>query len=310
MDISIVITTRNRLKDLRACISSVILSDLKGIDWELVVVDDASTDDTQRMEMQEFGPIQGSVIHNDRQQMMVKSRNVGARAARGNYVLFIDDDNYVPPDMVKRLLTFAKNNPSYGIVGPSMYYADTQEKYLDYQKISFITGKTSGHIDPGAQEICQSDGVPNAFLIRKEVFEKCGYFDEKLIQTFTEPDFAFMIKAGNYKCGMLKTASIYHKTSKCSNFTLRALGGEFSQKAYCLMRNRTVLVCRYAKTWQKLIYLSVFSWVWPAIYSLLVLRSRRFDIIRLYWRGFFDGMFYVFSSRLRNSIVGTSMGNR
>lgn len=300
MKLSIVITTRNRIDDLLNCVTSIKISKFFNDDWELIVVDDNSTDGTQKMKIEDLKMKNGFIVHNKTQQMMVRSRNIGINNSTGEYVLFIDDDNIIDGNMIVTLIDFADNNKNYGMIGPSMYYSKNKEKYLDFQKISLSTGKTDGIIDNSDLTICDSDGIPNVFLIRREVFEKCGLFDESLIQTFTEPDFAFNIKRRGYKCGIVKNAKTYHNAS--DNLSSRSLGGKFKQKAYCLMRNRSVIVARYGKFYHKIIYIIFFSWFWPLLYSLLVLRDKRTDLIKLYWLGFKDGFIYFFTGSLNNSL--------
>jgi len=302
MELSIIITTLNRKSDLINCINSIKQSNFKGVlSWELIVVDDCSNDGTELLTPKDLQLDNCKIIHNKKQQMMVKARNIGAKNADGKYLLYIDDDNVIEPDMISILVNFANTHSEYGIIGPSLY-DNNAKKYLDYQRVNFFTGRTHGYIeDNETNEICDSDGVPNVFFIRQEVFKKCGYFDESIIQTYTEPDLAFTAKKFGYKCGLVKKAKTYHNLD-LTEFTSRNLGGYFSQKAYCLMRNRTVMVVRYGKWYQKLIYILVFAWIWPLIYSVLVLRENRWDLVKLYWLGYLDGVRYFLTGKLKNSL--------
>jgi len=302
MILSIIITTRNRLNTLLSCTTSIKNSIIdKKITWELIIVDDCSSDGTELLTTNDLQLNNCTIIHNNEQQMMVKSRNIGAKNATGKYILYIDDDNIIAPDMISTLVNFANSHEEYGIIGPAMYRSNSK-KYMDYQRISLIIGKTRGYIDNTANAVCESDGIPNVFFIRREVFEKCGYFDETIIQTYTEPDLAFTAKKFGYKCGIVKKAKTYHEVGSTENYTSRSLGGQFSQKAYCLMRNRTVMVARYGKWYQKLIYIVLFAWIWPLIYSMLILRENRWDLVKLYWLGYLDGVRYFFTGELKNSL--------
>ena len=302
MDLSIVITTRNRKKDLFECINSIKKSDFKGIEYELIIVDDASDDGTEKITDEDIGLSNVKIIHNEKQQMMVRSRNIGAKNSVGEYVLFIDDDNIVDKDMIFNLVSFAKNNPEFGMIGPSMYYFESKEKYMDYQKISLLTGKTSYFIGNEEKDYFESDGIPNVFMITREAFEKCGYFDERLIQTYTEPDFAQMIARKGFKCCIVPKAKTYHKIKKEDDLKPISMGGKFKQKAYCLMRNRTVYISRYGKPLEKIIYIICFSWVWPVAYSFFALKNGRFDLVRLYFKGFYDGIKYFFTGKLKDRV--------
>lgn len=297
LKLSIVITTKNRKNDLMECLDSISKSSYN--DYEIIVVDDVSVDGTQMLCDEDFDWGKIRIYHQTSPLMMVKARNLGAQKTTGKYILFIDDDNIIDRKMVEHLVEAADSNPGYGILGPSMFYLDAKEKYLDYQKFNFYSGRTRGVVDHSNKKIIDSDGVPNVFLIKREVFERFGHFDDKLIQTFTEPDFAFAIRK-SYKCGIVKDAITYHKISKSKN--ARSFGGMFSQKAYCLMRNRSVLVARYGTWLQKFVYLICFSWFWPLAYSILMLRERQFRLIKLYAHGFKDGMIYFFTKKFVNSL--------
>ena len=303
--LSIVITTLNRFKDLKRCLESVSRSNYD--DFEVIIVDDASTDETQDLTAEKVYEIMDGrenrrviVVHNACNLKMVRSRNIGAKSSRGEYVLFIDDDNIVDSRMLSVLVTFADRNPDCGIVGPSMHYWSNKKRYLDYQRISLLTGKTNGCIDNTAAPACDSDGVPNVFMIRRNVFEKAGYFDEALIQTFTEPDFSFNAAKYGYRSVIVKDAITYHDIPY--DFSPRTLGGEFKSKAYCTIRNRVLIVARYGRWYHKLTYGLIFSWFWALLYSALVLRYGRLDLVRLYWYGWRDGVVYLVTGRLINSL--------
>jgi len=301
MDLSIVITTRNRKQYLLDCVESIKNSDIGEFDWEIIIVDDSSSDGTEKISENDLGIKNFKIIRNEKQLMMVRSRNLGAKESLGNYILFIDDDNVIDPSMIRVLLDFMKSNSKCGISGPSMYYFDSRKKYLDYQKISLFTGHTKGFVDGEDTEFYYSDGIPNVFLIKKEVFEKCGYFDETIIQTFTEPDFAKMVENYGYGCCIVPKAKTYHKIKK-EGFDPMGKNQQFSQKAYCSMRNRTVYIARYGNIVQKFVYLFFFSWFWPLAYSFFSFKNGRMDLVKLYWKGFFDGILYFFTGRLKNSL--------
>ena len=287
------------------CIKSINSSSYK--DKELIIIDDNSADATKALTgarvkkaAKNFSAVR--IVHNSQNLKMVKSRNLGARLARNKYVLFIDDDNVIGRDMIRVLVEFADANTAYGIIGPSMYYGNGR-LYMNYQTINFYTGKTRGTaLKNPEKDHYDTAGVPNVFMIRNEVFGKSGYFDEQLVQTFTEPDFSLKAAKYGFKSCMLPAAKTIHKVQEEDNFTPRGLGGQFRQKAYCLMRNRTLIIARYGAWHQKLIYGIFFSWFWPLVYSALMLKFMRFDLMKLYWTGFKDGIVYLLTGKLKNSL--------
>lgn len=300
MKLSVVIVTKNRKAALLRCVESV--HEAFVADSELIVVDDHSDDGTERLRASDLGFPACAIFHSPAPLMMVRARNEGARRARGKCVLFIDDDNVVDPRMIELLVAAADAHPEYGILGPSMHYLDDGSKYMDYQRISLTTGKTFGRIDSSNRALCDSDGIPNVFLVRSEVFEQCGYFDEDLVQTFTEPDFAFTARRTGWRCAIVPAAKTFHDVHRADRLTPRSQGGMFVQKAYCLMRNRCVIVGRYGRWYQKAAFTFLFSWLWPLVYSATMLRHGRLDLIRLYWAGWRDGVRFLLTGRLVNSL--------
>lgn len=298
MKLSIVVTTRNRKEDLLNCLDSILKSTFK--DFELIIIDDNSTDGTQDLKKADLDFKNIKIIHSQKQLMMVGARNLGARQAQARYILFVDDDNIFTEEAIKRLVCCADKHPHFGIIGTPIYFYSDRKKRFSRQRFNLLTGMTETAVKSD-KDLVESDGAPNVFLIKKEVFGQCGYFDSNLIQTFTEPDFVFKAKGYGYKCGICQKATVYHDIKE-ESWVLRSLGSIFYQKAYCLMRNRTVLVKRYGKFWQRIIYLVFFSWLWPFLYSLVALRYKRFGLIKLYWYGFKDGVVYLLTGKLKNSL--------
>lgn len=297
MKLSIVITTRNRYSDLISCLNSIESSKNLDFDFEVIVVDDASTDETLYLSKDKFSFKKFYLIRNPIQSMMVRTRNKGARLAAGELVLFIDDDNVLDSEMIHKLVAFANVNPNHGIIGPKMCYFPSKKAYLSYQKINFFTGKTIGKIVHSGSENIESDGVPNVFMVRKKTLEECNYFDESIVQTYTEPDLAFAARLKGYKCGIVNDALTFHRNPE-KRSSAHLGGNQFYQKAFFLIRNRTVMVAKYGNWYHQFIYFLLFSWVWPIAYSLSVLKEKRFDLMKLYWLGYFAGMKFFFSRKL------------
>jgi glycosyltransferase involved in cell wall biosynthesis len=100
MTISLIICTRNRAEPLRRCLAAVAAIVHDG-DWELVIVDNGSTDATPAViggfaEAQDFRV----VLVSQPLPGLSNARNAGVAAARGSLVLFTDDDCYVAPDLL------------------------------------------------------------------------------------------------------------------------------------------------------------------------------------------------------------------
>lgn len=298
--LTIVIPTRNRFDALMRCLESIANSTL--LPEEVIIIDDQSSDETAQLTSNSVPKLALKILRPVSQLMMAGARNAGARAASGKLILFIDDDNVIDKHMVEQLVTAAKKNPTYGHLGPVMYTLATRQVQTAYQKFSFVTGYTYGPAVIPPNSLVASDGIPNVFMVRRTVFDQCGYFDSDLLATYSEIDLDLRARRAGWKCGIVTAAKTYHDNHPHRRLIPRTMGGgTFPQKSYCMIRNRMVMVRRFGRWWEQVIFLVVFSWFWPLFYSLLMLRHRRFDLVRLYWLGWRDGVRFFITGRLTNS---------
>jgi glycosyltransferase involved in cell wall biosynthesis len=114
MDVSVIVSTRNRWPFVATAIQSVLAQE--GVDLELIVVDDASTDET-RKRLQALGDPRVLVLHQPVRQGVSRSRNKGMESARGRWVAFLDDDDFWAPHYLRAQLDTASGDESF-IVSP------------------------------------------------------------------------------------------------------------------------------------------------------------------------------------------------
>jgi len=118
--ISIITTTHNRRRLLEETINSVLAQSLAN--WELIVVDDASEDETWRW-LQTLSEARIKIFHFDRHSERTKARNLGLETARGEFVLFLDDDDLLIPTTLQTHLNGLARYPSaLGAVGGFMKF--------------------------------------------------------------------------------------------------------------------------------------------------------------------------------------------
>jgi glycosyltransferase involved in cell wall biosynthesis len=124
--ISVILPTYNRATLLRRAVQSVLSQTFQ--DWELIIVDDASTDDTQ--EVIKNLCRQDSRIINMRNEKnnypdIAKTLNGGLAAARGKYIARIDDDDYwIDDGKLRKQYDFLESHPDHVLVGSGMIVVD------------------------------------------------------------------------------------------------------------------------------------------------------------------------------------------
>ncbi len=126
IQVSIIMPTYNRAHCIGRAIESIINQSF--VNWELIIIDDASTDETQKV-LNEWQARDARiiVIRNKINQYpdISKTLNQGLAAARGKYIARIDDDDYwQSPEKLKKQISFLHNNPDYIIVGTGVVVID------------------------------------------------------------------------------------------------------------------------------------------------------------------------------------------
>ena len=124
--VTVVITTHNRLQWLKQCVESVICQ--QGVSWELIVIDDASSDQTWSW-LAEITHTQIRLHRFEQNHERCLARNKGLAMARGRYVMFLDDDDWLWADALSLLSNSLDENPDANAVIGARWAVFTEEGY-------------------------------------------------------------------------------------------------------------------------------------------------------------------------------------
>lgn len=113
---SVIVPTRNRAKTLRACLASLTRQSLPAEAFEVIVVDNGSTDDTAAVARAFDGALQLRLLHEGEPGLHV-GRNAGARAARSELLMFCDDDIEARPGWVAAVVRHFAEDERVALVG-------------------------------------------------------------------------------------------------------------------------------------------------------------------------------------------------
>ena len=120
MSISIIIPVYNVEQYVRRCIESVMAQDITGASVECIVIDDCSPDksmDIVHALVSEYqGPIQFNILKHDVNRGLSVARNNGIMHAKGDFVFFIDSDDYLMPDSILYFLKNLSQHPDVDVV--------------------------------------------------------------------------------------------------------------------------------------------------------------------------------------------------
>src|SRR3989344_8883541 len=172
--ISIITITRNRAGFISEAIESALEQSFP--DWELIVIDDASEDDTR--EIVEEYIVRDSRIkyfRNDERLYISKSRNKALGLAQGEYVAVLDsDDVWSDRDKLKKQYEFLERNKDYVLVGGGVIVIDEfgkeTRRYFNRESDENIRGKI----------LFQNQFAHSSVMFKRDVALKVGGYDENL----------------------------------------------------------------------------------------------------------------------------------
>ena len=294
--VSVIIPTHNRQHDVIRCVKSILLT--TNIKYEIIIVDNGSTDGTYKELVDHFGSTQRvSIVLSEINLGAGGGRNLGATSAQGDYLLFIDSDNVIDDKMIE-LLSDAMNSSEVGMVGPLMLYGERPDKIWTY--FADINPWTSRAFYLGNKEEAKqslptrivSGHIPNCFMVRRVDFEKVKGFDEYYIVMYEEADLAERIKKFLGKQIVIDTRAItyHHVAFEQSQSDGYSLGIRDATRAYLLARNRIHFVKNNFKPIQKIFFFLVMNNVVALFYCFHFVRAKKWGFARSYLKGIIAGI--------------------
>ncbi len=200
--ISVIIPAYNAEKTIKQCIESVLDNDYN--DFEVIVVDDKSKDNTKNI-IKTFNNKRLKLSMNKINSGASFSRNQGIKISNGEIILLLDSDSYVPKDWIKKHAELHKKINTDIIGGGVIGIHNT------------LIGKADGFCNWFTSVPYTKDyylkklHLPtNNLSIKKEVFEKIGYFNEHLRIGGEDAEFCFRSLRKNLKIYFKSDLIIYH----------------------------------------------------------------------------------------------------
>ncbi|MDA0748800.1 MAG: glycosyltransferase, partial [bacterium] len=210
--VSIVMPLYNKVEYTEACLKG--LEEAAGkTPCELVLVDNGSSDGTgallDRMERR------ARVIRCGENLGFSRGNNLGAGYARGEYLLFLNNDIVPHAGWLDAMVAEVDADPEVGIVGARLLYPDSGK--VQHAGIELVNG-TPDHVyrnvpgdDPGVMKSRDLDMVTGAcLLIRKEVFEQLGGFDEAYVNGVEDVDLCLKVRKKGYRVRYCADAVLDH----------------------------------------------------------------------------------------------------
>lgn len=276
--VSIIIPHYNNYSILKECLES--LSKLSYKDIEIIIIDNNSSDNSVVAAKKDFLNI---IVHQlDENIGYAGACNIGANIAKGNYLLFLNNDTIHDMNFIESLLEKFTSNNKIASIQPKVQnihnkgyfdYAGASGGLLDYLVFPFTRGRIFNTIEKdigqydNSKKIFWTSGV--CFLTKKNIFLKLNGFDELLFAHMEEIDYCWKCYLAGYECWVEPKAIIYHYGAKTLNY-------QSSKKTYLNHRNSMILLLTNYKLSLSLFLfpLRIFLELLSFIYDLFKLRFK------------------------------------
>ncbi|MGN7758037.1 glycosyltransferase family 2 protein [Chryseobacterium sp. 22532] len=222
MKLSIIIVNYNVTRLLRNCLLSV-QKYTEGEDYEVIVIDNASTDTSWGDLIPEFPKVH--FISSEHNEGFAVANNKAIKTAAGEYVLLLNPDTELEGYYMKDILDFADSKPDFGCLGVRMHDAEgnflpeskrsVPDMFNSFEKLftNFKRSNSKSYYRSDIDEtaVAEADVVTGAFLlIRKEVYEKIGGLDETYFMYGEDIDLCYTLLRNGYKNYYYGKASLLH----------------------------------------------------------------------------------------------------
>lgn len=221
-DISIIILNWNTKKLLADCIDS-ILAHGAGVNYEIVVVDNHSSDDSVAMLREKYPQVR--LLANEENLGFAGGNNQGVRIADGKYILLFNSDALMTPGALQTMAEFACSHPRAGMIGARLINPDGtfQASFTSiptlWQEFLILSGigrllhgrnypSRGPEVQKGPQQVGYVEGA--CMLCPREAYLQVGGLDEGYFMYAEDVDLCFAMHRGGWEVWYLPAAEVIH----------------------------------------------------------------------------------------------------
>lgn len=262
-DVTILVPAFNQIKVTVECLASLAAANSK-LSIEVLVVDDASTDQTQAI----LSLIPGLVyVRNDTNLGFLRSVNAAAKRASGEYLVVLNNDTQVKADWLDPLVASLQDR-TVGVVAPKFVFPNGRLQEAGAR----LSPDGSSHMiglfdDPAlprynyARDVDYASGA--CLAMRRDLFDKLDGFDEKFAPAYCEDvDFCLRVRESGMRIRYEPASVVYHHLSKSSD----ALPGSFKMRQ--IRRNQQKLVERWGDLIAEMNKVRVIAFYLPQFHQI------------------------------------------
>lgn len=223
VDVCVIIVSFNTCDLTLTCLRHLHAA-LDGVTSQVIVVDNASQDGSVEAVAERFPQVE--LVASDRNLGFGAANNVGMRRGAGRYVLLLNSDAFVEPTAIGELIDYLENHPQAAMVGPKLLNADgsTQRSCFRYPTPARAWLENTGiarlfksrsrlgdyrnwaHDEAGAVDWA----VGACLLVRRQVIDQVGGFDERFFMYAEETDWQKRIRDAGWTIHFTPEARVTH----------------------------------------------------------------------------------------------------
>lgn len=280
--VTIVTINFNQLK-----LTCELLDSLRKVSYpalEVIVVDNHSHEDPRPVINEKYPEVK--VISSGENLGFAGGNNLGIRASRGEYLLFLNNDTEVDTGFLEPLVALFKSNPRAGAASSKILYFNSGEtiQYAGSSSIDPFTGRSRrvGYMekDNGQHDLLRETALAHgaAMMVPRRVIDEVGMMPEFFFLYYEEVDWCESIKKAGYKIYFVPESKVYHKESM-------SIGKGSTLKTYYMTRNRVLYMRRNTSGFKKLAWLLFFLLVSLPKNALMYTLKRDLEHAKAFWRG-------------------------
>ena len=184
-----------------------------GFDHEVLVIDNASTDDTVARVQREFPTI--TVVRNEENLGFAAGNNRGIERARGQYLLLLNPDTVVYEGALARMVNYLDTHPHVAAIGPRLIEGNgrVQRSCTHYPAVSrvlFAHLTRGGYLPPGEEPSAVEAISGAALMVREDVVSTVGLLDTDFFMYGEDTEWCYRMSQAGWEIHYLPTVTVTH----------------------------------------------------------------------------------------------------
>ncbi|WP_316749134.1 glycosyltransferase family 2 protein [Pedobacter gandavensis] len=271
-----------------------------GIPVELILVDNGSREDHEAAFLAAYPDLK--YLRSEQNLGFAGGNNIGINIATGDYLLLLNNDTEISPNLISVLTETMDHNPEIGIISPLILYYDQPDtiQYAGFTEMNYLTARNKGignmehnrgQYDQDSRETGYCHGA--AMMCRSAELDKTGLMAENYFLYYEELDWCEQFKRAGKKIWFTGRTKIYHKESM-------SVGKESSIKTYFMTRNRMLFIRRNTGWLNTFLFSCFYIGIACPKQIFIYLRKGRTDLVK--W--VFKGVLWNFSQSKTSKYLG------